>query len=236
MRRPSDDPEASAPPVARSARLAELLAVFVGVPLALALLPRCAPGVLGPTPPILPTLLLLGVALAVALARDPAFEARRDLHLRWPSGALWRVLARFVVLGGALTAVVARVQPEALWRFPRERPLLFTLVVVAYPLLSVVPQELAFRQWFGHRYACLVGSEAGFVAASAGAFGFAHIVFWSWQAVVLTTVGGALFAATFRRTGSLGLVSVEHALYGVLVFTLGLGEHFYGGTVQFLGR
>lgn len=235
MRGPSDDRESAAPRARRGARLAELLAVFVGVPLALALLPRFAPGVLGPTPPILPTLIVLGVVLGVALARDPTFDARRDLHFRWPSGALWPVLARFVVLGGALTAVVALVQPEALWRFPRERPLLFALVVVGYSLLSVVPQELAFRQWFRHRYACLFGHEVGFVAASAVAFGFAHIVFWSWTAVALTTVGGALFAATFRRTGSLGLASLEHALYGVLVFTVGLGEHFYGGTVQFLG-
>jgi hypothetical protein len=221
------------PPVRRGARLVELSSIFVVVPLALALLPRLEPGVIGPHPPILPALILLGALLAVALARDPRFT-RRDLVLGWPSGALQRVVARFVVLGCALLVVVAWVQPEGLLRFPRERPGLFALVVVGYPLLSVVPQELAFRLWFRHRYACLVGNGAGFVAASAVAFGFAHIVFWSWQAVALTTVGGALFAATFRRTGSLGLASLEHALYGVLVFTLGLGEHFYGGTVQFL--
>jgi hypothetical protein len=230
--RSSDDPE---PTARRGARLAELLAVFAGVPLALALLPRLAPAVLGPHPPILPTLILLAVSLVVALARDPEFDARRDLLFRWPSGALRPVLWRFVWLGGALAALVAWVQPETLLRFPRERPGLFALVVVGYPLLSVVPQELAFRLWFRHRYACLVGGGVGFVAASAVAFGFAHIVFWSWQAVALTTLGGALFAATFRRTGSLGLASVEHALYGILVFTLGLGEHFYGGTVQLLG-
>lgn len=194
-----------------------------------------APGVLGPHAPILPTLIVLGVVLGVALARDPGFDARRDLTLRWPDGALGPVLVRFALLGGALATVVACVQPEVLLRFPRERPLLFALVVVGYPVLSVLPQEIAFRLWFRHRYACLVGTRTGFVAASAAAFGFAHIVFWSWQAVALTAVGGALFAATFRRTGSLGLVSLEHALYGVLVFTLGLGEHFYGGTVQLLG-
>jgi hypothetical protein len=225
----------SAPPVRRGARLVELLAVFVGVPLALAFGPRFAPRVVGPHAPVLPTLILLGVLLGVALARDPRFDARRDLVMRWPRGALRRVLLRFVVLGGALTGIVAWVQPEALLRFPRERPGLFALVVVGYPLLSVVPQELAYRLWFRHRYGCLVGRGAGFVAASAAAFGFAHIVFWSWQAVALTAAGGVLFAATFRRTGSLGLVSLEHALYGVLVFTLGLGEHFYGGTVQLLG-
>jgi len=219
----------------RGARLAELLTVFGGVPLALTLLPRFAPGVLGPAPPIVPTLIVLGIVLGVALARDPGFDARRDLVWRWPRGALRRVLVRFLVLGGALAAALARWQPEGLLRFPRERPGLFALVVVGYPLLSVVPQELAFRLWFRHRYACLVGRGAGFVAASAAAFGFAHVVFWSWQAVALTTVGGLLFAATFRRTGSLGLASLEHALYGLLVFALGLGEHFYGGTVQLLG-
>jgi hypothetical protein len=221
--------------VSRRARLVELLLVFGGLPLALALMSRVAPRLFGPHPPVLPALILLGVSLGVALARDPDFDAHRDVVLRWSRGELGRVLARFALLGGALTALVAWVDATALLSFPRERPGLFALVVVAYPLVSVAPQELAYRLWFRHRYACLVGRGAGFVAASAAAFGFAHIVFWSWQSVALTTAGGALFAATFRRTGSLGLVAVEHALYGILVFALGLGAHFYGGTVQLVG-
>lgn len=213
------------------ARLAELGALYLGLPLALTIVPRA----LGFEPPVLPALLLLALALGVALARDPHFDARREVRWGWPRGELRRVLVRFASLGLALAALVAWTRPEAWLQLPRSRPRLFALVVVAYPLLSVVPQELAFRLWFRRRYACFFGRGAGFVVASAAAFGFAHVVFRSWTAVGLTAVGGALFAATFRRTGSLGLVTLEHALYGLLVFTIGLGGHFYAGSLRFLG-
>ena len=40
-------------------------------------------------------------------------------------------------------------------------------------------------------------------------------------------LGGWLFARRYQRTRSLLTVSVEHALYGVLIFTIGLGDLFY---------
>ena len=52
--------------------------------------------------------------------------------------------------------------------------------------------------------------------------------------VVLTAIGGWFFATTYARTRSLWLASFEHALYGQLVFTVGLGQYFYGGTVQMI--
>ncbi len=62
-------------------------------------------------------------------------------------------------------------------------------------------------------------------------FGFAHIVFDNWVAPALCAIGGLIFAHTYRRTRSLALASFEHALYGDLVFTLGLGRYFYHGAV-----
>ncbi len=46
----------------------------------------------------------------------------------------------------------------------------------------------------------------------------------------MTIVGGWIFASRYRRTRSLFTVSVEHALYGMLVFTVGLGQYFYHGA------
>jgi len=218
----------------RLARGAEFAALFVVLPLALYLGPRHAPALFGTTPPVLPTLALLGAALAVALARDPTFDPRRELAWAVPRDALRSVLRRFALLGGGLTALVVVLTPGVFLSLPRERPLLFALVAVGYPVLSVVPQELAFRLWLRRRYSGLFGREAGFVAASAVAFGWAHVIFGNLLAIGLTLVGGALFAETYRRTGSLALVVLEHALYGLLVFTVGLGPYFYGGTLQAL--
>jgi uncharacterized protein len=47
---------------------------------------------------------------------------------------------------------------------------------------------------------------------------------------VLTFFGGILFAWRYVETGSLLTSSVEHALYGCWLFTVGLGVYFYHGA------
>jgi membrane protease YdiL (CAAX protease family) len=48
--------------------------------------------------------------------------------------------------------------------------------------------------------------------------------------MVLTFVAGLLFAWRYQATGSLLVSSMEHALYGCYIFTVGLGELFYHGA------
>jgi membrane protease YdiL (CAAX protease family) len=102
--------------------------------------------------------------------------------------------------------------------------------MLLYPLLSVWPQEVIYRRFLRQRYAPLFGAGAGFIAASALAFGFAHVIFLSWIAVALTLAGGAMFARSYTRHHSLSLCCFEHSLYGCLVFTIGLGRYFYTGA------
>lgn len=42
--------------------------------------------------------------------------------------------------------------------------------------------------------------------------------------MILTFIGGLLFALTFKKTKSTLLVSIEHAIYGSWLFTVGMGE------------
>lgn len=73
-----------------------------------------------------------------------------------------------------------------LFAFPREDPLIWALVMVLYPLLSVYPQELIFRGFVFHRYATVFGDGARMAAASAVAFGLVHIAFGRWMSVAMT--------------------------------------------------
>jgi uncharacterized protein len=120
--------------------------------------------------------------------------------------------------------------PGRLFDLPRTEPVIWAAVVVLYPLLSVYPQEVLYRAFLLHRYAPLIGTGRWAAAASAVAFGFAHLIFGNGVAVVLTLGGGWLFARRYQRSRSLLTVSVEHALYGVLIFTVGLGSLFYHGA------
>lgn len=118
-----------------------------------------------------------------------------------------------------------------LFDLPRTQPRLWLGILAFYPLFSVYPQELVYRALFFARYRPLFSSARATAAASAAAFGFVHIVFQNWPAVLLTLLGGWLFADTYARTYSLRLVWLEHALYGGLMFTVGLGRYFYHGSV-----
>lgn len=132
----------------------------------------------------------------------------------------------------ALTGAVALLQRKNLFDLPRTNPRLWMAVMVLYPVASVYPQELIFRSFLFHRYAPVFGAGAGLVAASAAAFAYVHIIFGSWVSVALSAAGGVIFALRYQRTQSLFTASVEHSIYGILVFTVGLGTYFYHGAEQ----
>ncbi|MEV6061165.1 CPBP family intramembrane glutamic endopeptidase [Nocardia asteroides] len=177
----------------------------------------------------LPFLVVIAAVVVVYL-RSCGFDRGNFWRVRALPGALPGLLGLWAVAAAGLGAAVVLTRPEALFDLPRERPLIWLLVLVFYPLVSVYPQELLFRAFLFHRYEPLFGTGTRMVAASAAAFGVAHAMFGSWVSVVLSAAAGWLFAERYRRTQSLLTVSVEHALYGCLVFTIGLGDLFYHGA------
>jgi membrane protease YdiL (CAAX protease family) len=52
----------------------------------------------------------------------------------------------------------------------------------------------------------------------------AHLFFKNTLVIVLTFLGGILFAITYHKTNSTLLVSIEHAIYGCWLFTVGMGS------------
>lgn len=168
------------------------------------------------------------------LRRDRARKARSGESMPlWNSAAAKRaapgIIVRFVLLGAIIGAGVWFPTPDHFLGFPRTAPALWMRVMLLYPVLSVVPQELIWRAFFFQRYREIFATPARMILASAASFAFIHILLENVIAVALTLVGGVLFATTYHRTRSLAAASLEHALYGCLVFTIGLGWYFYLG-------
>lgn len=202
----------------------EGLALFVLLPLAL---------MYGDGHRLLYPLLLAAFALVVTwLRRQPAFERRCLWNAAAARRQLRPILTRWLGAAALLALLVRLLAPEHYLDFPRRAPLLWGAVILLYPLLSAYPQEVIFRTFFFQRYRPLFPSRFGLIAASALAFGFAHILLRNGVAVVLSAAAGALFAATYERSRSTLAAAVEHALYGNLMFTLGLGSFFYHGAVS----
>jgi membrane protease YdiL (CAAX protease family) len=63
-----------------------------------------------------------------------------------------------------------------------------------------------------------------FILINAGLFSLAHLFFRNALVMLLTFLGGILFALTFKKTKSTLLVSIEHSIYGCWLFTVGMGE------------
>jgi membrane protease YdiL (CAAX protease family) len=199
-----------------AARAAEFAVVFLGIPSLLAFY-------FWRVPPI-PVLLVIAVGAYFLLRADGLFERVRLRQA--PPGSVRRILLRTIPLCLLVTLLVALFRPSILFSFPRQNPGVWLAVMLLYPLFSVYPQELVYRAFFFHRYARVFPSEGTMVTASALAFGFAHIVFGNWISVVFTTVGGFLFADTYRRTQSLTAACIEHSIFGCYVFSVGLGQYF----------
>ncbi len=200
----------------------EFSALFVGVPLLVYYR-------LMPNFPI-PYLLIAAVAVFLILRSDPSFDSSHLTSWHNVRSQLLPLLVRdalFLVLIGLAVRVFA---PQLLFSFLKRAPGFWALVMLLYPLVSVYPQELIYRAFFFHRYAPLFGSGLLIIAASAFAFGFVHIIFGNWLAVILCIIGGFLFSLTYQHSGSLLFACLDHALFGNFIFTIGLGQFFYHGS------
>lgn len=176
--------------------------------------------------PKIPFLLIVVAGISVALACDRSFD-REQLWNASPLRSEWpRIVRTFGIGAGGLVAYTALAHRDQLFGLPLEEPLVWAALMLLYPLLSVFPQEVVYRTYFFHRYACILPGRWTPLLMSAAAFGYMHIVYENLLAVVLTTLGGLLFARTYERTHSTLTVSFEHALYGCLIFTIGLGAFF----------
>jgi membrane protease YdiL (CAAX protease family) len=172
--------------------------------------------------------LLLGLTLY--LLWDPTFRLTRELNRAIPTREMVSIIGIFAVAGGAITAFVWLKLPEVFLGLPTNRPALWAMIMLLYPLLSVVPQELIYRTFFFHRYGPLFGDARWLAIATNGLlFGFAHIIFGSYVSIVLTAILGVLIAWRYERTRSFWGAWLEHSLFGCLIFTIGLGRYFFTG-------
>ncbi len=203
----------------------EMLVVFIGVPIALYHLVH---GERLPLFLLLPPVLL---AFVVLLLWDRTFLLRREIVKGFGWRDLVSMLAIFVVGGGMVAAYVHQEMPRAFLAFATQRTETWQRVMILYPLLSVIPQELVYRTFFFHRYGPVFGGMRwAMVAANGLLFGVAHMLFQNWVAVAGTMVIGWVLAYRYAATRSLWAVSIEHTLWGWLVFTVGLGGFFFTGV------
>ena len=162
---------------------------------------------------------------------DDTFQIKTELSRGFSLRALAGIFGTFVIVGGSIAIATYEIFPYLFLSFPRYRPDIWLMVMVLYPVLSVIAQELVFRTFFFHRYGPLFRDAKWLAVLTNGAvFGFGHIIFGNIIAVFGSMVVGFLLAYRYYHTRSFWAVWLEHTLYGCLVFTVGLGGFFFTGV------
>lgn len=162
---------------------------------------------------------------------------RESIREMWNWSAVNRqnlkpMLIRWMAASVGMAAFIYLYDADKLFGLVHFRPEIIPFLLVFYPLLSALPQEMIFCSFFFRRYRVLFGTGRKMLIASAIVFAYAHLLYINPVAPTLSLLGGLIFASTYLKTKSLALVTIEHGLYGNAMFVVGLGYYFYSGNVH----
>jgi len=169
-------------------------------------------------------LIAIGFGFVIKTLRVQQYKFRHIGNNGIPSGMKIRM---FIILGLLIPASIVFVNandPQVLFQVVRNKPLVWVLIFFVYGFLSVIPQEIIYRSFFFSRYESLFENNTVLILVNAFVFSLCHLFFLNTLVMVITFVGGIIFAYTYSKTKSLLLVSLEHTLYGYWIFTVGMGD------------
>ncbi len=167
---------------------------------------------------------LIGIAYVIRTVIKNQLFTRISFYTL-PLKSYWKTIVfRFLLLIIFSTILMYYSDNEKLFIVVKTNPVLWLIISIFYSTVSVYPQEFLYRSFFFSRYGLLLKNPYLLIAVNALVFSFAHIVFKNLFVLIITLIGGVIFAITFFRTRSLLLTSIEHALYGSWLFTVGMGE------------
>jgi uncharacterized protein len=182
--------------------------------------------------PLLLILLVMGVSIQLFLHYDPSFN-KNNLY-NWKSGRreIGRIILLFIPLAALMVVLIWQIDETKLFYLTTTNPLFLLMISIFYPVFSVVPQGLAYRALFFHRYASLFPGNTLRIIISAILFSFGHILYKNALVLLLAFFAGLIFAYRYYKTKSLMISILEHSLYGVWLFACGLGYFFVSAFVD----
>ena len=210
----------------KAIRATEFIVLFFGVPLFIFLDKNLEH----------PSVLLLPVLIALILY----FRKQKDFHLRDLfrlniSKQMWLKQILIVFVSGIfLLLYVLIFEPTNLFNLPKRNPAIWLAMLGFYPIFSAFGQEVVYRKFLFMRYKPLFQKKWFLILASAISFSFVHIVYFSVLSLVLTFIAGIYLAWIYEKTYSVMLSSILHGILGFLIFTVGLGQHFWLDMMKWL--
>ena len=193
----------------------EMIAIFVLIPIVLLLdiLIWIKVGVV-----------ILGLIYVILSIRKEGLFKKKLYSITWNKEHRRSMFVLWGVFAIVSTTLMYVFYPEMFFSVVVSKPWLWVLILFIYSFLSVLPQEVIYRQFFVKRYRHLFTSDWVFILVNGLIFSLGHIMFKNPLVLGLTFVGGILFCYRYLRTESIVTLSIEHAFYGMWLFTIGMGE------------
>lgn len=174
---------------------------------------------------LLPLICLSALFCFTIIYCDSSFKRFRLTNTANINRLLWRSPLLFLIGAIMSSAFFVIVMQGELFYYVTEHTSRWVLALLLYPLFSAWPQELIFRTYFFHRYKKVMPSKPLRVFVSALVFSFAHIIYANVWAMLLSFVGGLMFAYTYAKSRSTIAVTIEHSIWGLWLFSMGLGKY-----------
>ena len=184
-----------------------------------------------------PVLLLIPVSFGFILY----FRFKKDF--RFKSLIHWNIYRKIIKLNALIILLAAIFLLLYVWIFERENLFnlptknfrLWLFLCFSYPLFSASIQELIYRTFIFSRYASLFKNKYILILASSLAFSFVHIIYYSLISLIFTFLAGLYLSWLYEKTQSMLFTTIVHGLLGDLIFTIGLGQHFWLNMNQYMG-
>jgi len=205
---------------------AEFLLLFFGIPLVLLL----ESNIIHPSSVLLPAL----VGLIIYFRKQKDFQLRDLIRLNISKRTWLTHLLVVLLTGVVLLLIVVIFEPENLFNLPRRNPVIWIAMLFFYPVFSAYGQEIVFRKFLFMRYKKIFPAKLWMILASGITFSFAHIFYFNTLAMLLSFLGGLYLAYVYAKTGSVMFTAILHGMMGFILFTVGLGQHFWNDMLQWL--
>lgn len=183
--------------------------------------------------PKLAGLIIVAAGCFIILYHDPAYgfkSINMNIEQVLTRSFIRHLAIKSFVVGALISGLVWWSQPGGLFSLPLAHPVLWAVIMLLYPVFSALPQEFIYRVFFFHRYQQLFPGKWVMIAASALTFSYLHIVYDNAWALTLALAGGLFFSKTYSNSQSLWQVTLEHTVYGWIIFTSGMGHYFFTGV------
>jgi uncharacterized protein len=169
-------------------------------------------------------LALIALTFVILLLQDSEFDKR--VFTRFRKNYVSKSVLRSLTVVLIMVWFTWWIFPDLFLRYPTRNFEGYVLTFFLYPIASVFPQEIIYRVYYFHRYETLIPEKYLLMFSNAFIFGLTHFIYGNWIAPIATFLVSWIFIYNYYQTRSLLNVSLEHYIYGIIMFTVGLGYFF----------